>query len=82
MARGVPVATSGRASLAEVADDAALLFDPEDVNAIRAATERLLSDDGERKRLAEAGRRRAELFSWERTAELTLASYRRALGAS
>jgi glycosyltransferase involved in cell wall biosynthesis len=79
MARGVPVATSGRASLAEVADDAALMFDPEDVEDIRAAIERLLSDRAERERLAAAGRRRAETFTWTRTAELTLASYRRAL---
>jgi glycosyltransferase involved in cell wall biosynthesis len=82
MARGVPVATSGRASLAEVADDAALLFDPEDVDAIRSTIERLLSDEDERRRLADAGRRRAERFTWERTAELTLASYRRALPGS
>jgi glycosyltransferase involved in cell wall biosynthesis len=79
MARGVPVATSGRASLAEVAGDAALLFDPEDVDAIRAAIERLLTDEQEPRRLAEAGRRRAEQFTWDRTAELTLESYRRAL---
>jgi glycosyltransferase involved in cell wall biosynthesis len=79
MARGVPVATSGRASLEEVADDAALLFDPEDVDAIRTAIERLLSDEGERRRLADAGRRRSERFTWERTAELTLGSYGRAL---
>jgi glycosyltransferase involved in cell wall biosynthesis len=79
MARGVPVATSGRASLAEVAGDAALLFDPEEVDSIRAAIERLLSDDQERARLAAAGRERAEAFTWERTAELTAAVYRRAL---
>ena len=37
MARGVPVACSNRSSLPEVAGDAALLFDPEDVEAIRQA---------------------------------------------
>jgi glycosyltransferase involved in cell wall biosynthesis len=79
MARGVPVATSGRASLAEVAGDAALLFDPEDVDAIRAAIERLVSDEAERRRLAVAGRERAAEFTWERTADLTAAAYRRAL---
>jgi glycosyltransferase involved in cell wall biosynthesis len=78
MARGVPVATSGRASLAEVAGDAALLFDPEDVTAIGAAIERLLADAGERARLVAAGRARAARFTWERTAELTLAAYERA----
>jgi glycosyltransferase involved in cell wall biosynthesis len=79
MARGLPVATSGRASLREVAGDAALLFDPEDVDAIRAAIERLLSDEVERRRLVAAGRERAARFTWERTAELTAAAYRRAL---
>ena len=44
MARGVPVACSNRSSLPEVAGDAALLFDPEDVEAIRTAIERLLTD--------------------------------------
>jgi glycosyltransferase involved in cell wall biosynthesis len=80
MARGVPVATSGRASLAEVAGDAALLFDPESVDAIRGAIERLLSDERERERLAAAGRARAATFTWERTAGLTAATYLRALG--
>jgi len=79
MARGVPVACSNRSSLPEVAGDAALLFDPEDVEAIRAATERLLVDRDLAERLSEAGRERAARFSWERTADLTVASYRRAL---
>jgi glycosyltransferase involved in cell wall biosynthesis len=80
MARGVPVACSDRSSLPEVAGDAALLFDPEDATAIRSALERLLGDDDERARLAARGRARAARFSWERTAELTAASYERALG--
>jgi glycosyltransferase involved in cell wall biosynthesis len=79
MARGVPVATSDRSSLPEVAGDAALLFDPTDVHAITAAVERLLTDGPERERLKAAGRARAAAFTWERTAELTAASYERAL---
>ena len=69
----------GARRFAEVAGDAALLFDPEDVGQIQAAIERLVSDQGERERLAMVGRRRARAFTWERTAELTFASYRRAL---
>jgi glycosyltransferase involved in cell wall biosynthesis len=80
MARGVPVATSDRSSLPEVAGDAALLFDPTSVDAIREALQRLLSDEGERQRLAAAGRARAATFTWEATAAGTLAAYRRALG--
>ncbi|HYM56540.1 MAG TPA: glycosyltransferase family 1 protein [Solirubrobacteraceae bacterium] len=79
MARGVPVATSARSSLAEVAGDAALLFDPEDVRAIRAAIERLLGDPPQAARLRAAGLERARAFTWERTADLTAASYERAL---
>jgi glycosyltransferase involved in cell wall biosynthesis len=82
MARGVPVACSNRSSLPEVAGDAALVVDPEDVEAIRSAVERLLTDAALAERLRAAGRERAALFTWERTAELTVESYRRALGAA
>jgi len=79
MARGVPVACSNASSLPEVAGDAALLFDPLDERAIADAIERLLSDASLAASLREKGRERARLFSWERTAQLTLESYRRAL---
>jgi len=80
MARGVPVACSNASSLPEVAGDAALLFDPSDERAIVAAIETLLSlDDNARARTCALGVARAERFTWERTARLTLESYRRAL---
>jgi glycosyltransferase involved in cell wall biosynthesis len=81
MARGVPVACSDRSSLPEVAGDAALLFDPKSVDDIRAAIETLLSDRALADRLRAAGHERAALFTWARTADLTVACYRRALGA-
>jgi glycosyltransferase involved in cell wall biosynthesis len=76
MARGVPVATSDRASLPEVAGDAAVLFDPSDPAAIAAAIETLLADP---EPWIAAGRERVKQFTWARAAELTLASYERAL---
>ena len=79
MARGVPVACSNASSLPEVAGEAALMFDPEDRPAIARSIERLLFDEGEAERLATAGRERAQLFTWERAARLTLESYARAL---
>jgi glycosyltransferase involved in cell wall biosynthesis len=79
MARGVPVACSNASSLPEVAGDAALLFDPRDERAIAAALERLLSDGARVERLRARGFERAREFTWERTARLTLESYRRAL---
>jgi glycosyltransferase involved in cell wall biosynthesis len=81
MRRGVPVATSDRSSLPEVAGDAALYFDPTDVDAIRGAVERLLGEPRTAERLVAAGRERAAAFTWERTAALTLASYERALAS-
>jgi glycosyltransferase involved in cell wall biosynthesis len=82
MARGVPVACSDRASLPELAGDAALLFDPADPASIADALERLLHDGPEVERLRAAGRERAGTFTWERAAERTLASYERALSAA
>jgi alpha-1,3-rhamnosyl/mannosyltransferase len=72
MAAGTAVLTSNRSSLAEVAGQAAQLVDPYDVESIRAGLEALLSDPDRRERLAEAGRRRAAGFTWERTARETL----------
>jgi glycosyltransferase involved in cell wall biosynthesis len=76
MARGVPVACSDRSSLPEVAGDAAVLFDPLDPRAIAAAITRAVA---EAERLRVLGRERVAAFTWERTAELTAASYERAL---
>jgi glycosyltransferase involved in cell wall biosynthesis len=80
MARGVPVACSNASSLPEVAGDAALLFDPHDETAVAVALERLLTDPALREDLRTRGLQRAQEFTWERTARLTLQSYARALG--
>jgi glycosyltransferase involved in cell wall biosynthesis len=82
MARGVPVACADASSLPEVAGDAALLFDPHDEGEIATAIQALLGDPGLAGRLRERGRERANLFTWARTAELTLASYSRALSSA
>jgi glycosyltransferase involved in cell wall biosynthesis len=79
MARGVPVACSDASSLPEVAGDAALLFDPQDAAGIAAVLRRLLEDPEEARRLSARGIERAREFTWARSAELTLASYERAL---
>jgi glycosyltransferase involved in cell wall biosynthesis len=82
MARGVPVACSGTGALAEVAGDAALLFDPRSEAEIAGAIERLLTDRGEVERLRSAGRARAARFTWAATAAATLSTYARATGPS
>jgi glycosyltransferase involved in cell wall biosynthesis len=81
MARDVPVACSNRPALPEVVGEAALLFDPEDQSAITQAIQSLLTDGYLRSQLVARGRERVQLFPWKRTAEATLASYRRAVEA-
>jgi glycosyltransferase involved in cell wall biosynthesis len=81
MARNVPVVTSSVSSLPEVAGDAAVLVDPGSAGAIAEATTRILVDEPLRERLIAAGLRRPAAFTWETTAEATLATWRRALAA-
>ncbi len=68
MACGAPVACTSASSVPEVAGEAAALFDPEDTGDMARVIGRLLADEGERQRLAEAGPKRAATFSWERAA--------------
>jgi glycosyltransferase involved in cell wall biosynthesis len=81
MACGTPVLTSDLSALPEVAGGAAVLVDPRDVDSVRDGMERLLTDDGLRERLAEAGMARATAFSWTETARRTAAVLRE-VGAS
>jgi glycosyltransferase involved in cell wall biosynthesis len=78
MACGAPSIASNTSSLPEVAGDAALLCEP-DADSIAAALGTVLHDSELRHRLHLAGPERARHFTWQRTAELTAASYRKAL---
>jgi glycosyltransferase involved in cell wall biosynthesis len=82
MRRGVPVACSNVSSLPEVAGDAAIFFDPRSPQSMAAAISRLLTDAALSANLLERGYARCREFTWERTAALTLASYRRATASS
>jgi glycosyltransferase involved in cell wall biosynthesis len=73
MAAGTAVVTSSVSSMPEVAGDAALCVDPLDVDAIRAAMAKLLSDQAVRDDFGRRGRERAATFTWDRTARETLA---------
>lgn len=79
MARSVPVLCSDIPVLREVANEAAMFFDPRDPADIAAKVCGLLSDGRLVEQLRERGRVRAGAFSWSAAAQGTLASYRRAL---
>jgi glycosyltransferase involved in cell wall biosynthesis len=71
MSAGAPVMTSNVSSLPEVAGDAALLVDPDDVRSLRDGLSTLLTDRGHADALRAAGRAQAARFTWERTARAT-----------
>lgn len=79
MACGVPVMISNRSSLPEVAGDAALQVDPDDVEAMTEGLVRLLSDDVFRANAVKDGPRRAAEFTWERCVDRTVAVYHQVL---
>ena len=76
MACGTPVACSNASSLPEVTGDAAVLFDPEDVDEMAATMQQVLGDQALRRELSETGRAQAARFTWEHTAQKTLRGYR------
>ena len=76
---GAPVIASDRASIPEVAGDAALLVDPRSVEGIADAMKRMASDESLRADLSSRGKARAAVFSWEKTARMTVECYREAL---
>jgi glycosyltransferase involved in cell wall biosynthesis len=82
MANSVPVITSRRSALPEVAGDAALLVNPEDPEEIGAALLRLASDQALRADLARRGRERALQFSWESALAKTWGVYKELSGAT
>ncbi len=72
-----PVITSNCSSMPEVAGDAALLIDPRDIREMAEAIKRLCLDRQIREELIERGKKRLNVFSWEKSAKKTLEVYRR-----
>ena len=77
MAAGAAVLTSNVSSLPEVGGDAVQYADPESVASIAAALAGLLASPERRAELATRAVARAAEFSWDRTAEITLAALQR-----
>ena len=80
MAAGVPVITSLRSALPEVAGNAALLVDPGDTEALRDALGKLILDVDLRRKLTGLGIERARTFTWEKAVRETWDVYRKILG--
>lgn len=73
MSHGVATITSDADALAEVAGDAAICVPLADLEAgLTAAIERLTASEDDRRAYAEAGRRRAQAFSWASAADALL----------
>ncbi len=81
MSSGCVVASSNVSSIPEVVGDAAISFDPSDIDDMRLALERACFDDTMRQQLIVAGANRIREFSWDRTARETAAAYHKVIRA-
>jgi len=72
---GAPVIVSNTSSLPEVVGGAGILINPESSSEIAEAIKQVLGDSALRDKMSEASIKRAEFFSWEKTAQDTLKVY-------
>jgi alpha-1,3-rhamnosyl/mannosyltransferase len=75
MACGCPVVCANSACLPETAGGAAMLVDPHEAEELAAALDQLVENETLQGEMSERGRRRAALFTWEKTARRTLAVF-------
>jgi glycosyltransferase involved in cell wall biosynthesis len=65
----------------EIVGDAGVLLTPNDPKALALSLLQLINDPAYRQRLSEKGLERVATFTWDRTAEKTIAVYRQVLGS-
>ena len=82
MACGTPILASNRKAIPEIAGDAALFFDPEDVEELARLMEDTVGDSALRHELRKKGLERVKAFSWKHTAEQTVRIYYAVVGRS
>jgi len=80
MAAGVPVVTSNRSALPEVAGAAAILVNPDDTEALGQALRELARNEELCNEMARLGAERARLFTWSKAVRETWDVYREVLG--
>jgi glycosyltransferase involved in cell wall biosynthesis len=76
MARGVPVVSSNATCLPEILGDAALYFNPLDIDDIAKKIKKALKDENLRKNLIEKGLEQIKCYSWEKMVRKTLNLYK------
>lgn len=76
----IPVITSNVTSMPEVAGDAALLADPDNVDSIADAMISIAKDPVLAQKLINAGKLQRDKFSWDRTAGLLWESFEKVAG--
>lgn len=76
---GIPVCAAKTSSLPEVCGDAAVYFNPRDPKDIAEIVASVLSDESKKEELRQKGFERIQLFSWEKTARMTLEVYKEAM---
>jgi glycosyltransferase involved in cell wall biosynthesis len=69
MSHDCPVACSNTSCFPETVANAAELFDPQDVDSMAGAIDRVLSSPARRTELVQLGQQRLQLFSWQACAE-------------
>lgn len=79
MASGAPAVVAARASLPEIAGEAALQVNPDDVDELADSIRRVLTDSELRELLVRRGLEQARRFTWDQTARATLELYQRVL---
>lgn len=82
MAAGVPVITSDRGAMAEIAGQAALLVDPLRQGDLVEGMRRLVDEPDLAPRLVARGRANLAAWTWDRTARITCEVYERVLKAT
>lgn len=79
MRRGVPVACSNATCLPEILGNAAIYFNPLDVNEIAKTIKKVFNNQNLKEQLVQKGLEQVKKYSWEKMARETLQVYSRCM---
>ena len=77
MQYGLPVITSDKSSLPEVAGDAAIICDPDDIEAIANGIARIVHEPALKDKLVQSGYKNLSRFSWDDSARKSIEVFER-----